>query len=647
MGFLQYEVYRKANGLVVQLATSEVATVPSIIDDLEPLRGYGEGPVDKQLAIEENAGPRRLNFLLAKHRWDSSVASTVLEETLLATSEQVLVAREELAPSSSKLAEQCWTDLRSGIDSPDGDVKRAFRAAQLLAAWEPPDSPGQIDKWREFAAFIASQAVSECVTSPQQFDSILESVAPLKDILRPELEKVLGVEERDVTSELTFTVSLLSRLFAEDKAAKTNLVLNASPWQWKMFFTSPEELSLSVIEDVAFDDDLTSIVESRRRATALSIVLQVDPNDSRAWSQLEFKSIPNVRSNFIARLPKIGVPVEVVERRLRKETESGNSQRPDVVAALLQILGAYPAAEPGSDLLTRVLVEWNTNPDPEVHSSAEWLLRAWARDNRIENLFHGQLPTEMNPELIWRVTPKGHVMVRIDARGVYGIDRVFEIATKEISVQQHLERPGYRYYNRQHAPTEDCPCNVVHWPDALEYCNWLTGELGLPESELCYPTDSEVRKNWIPDEEHLSRAGFRLPRQQEWQLACRAGTKSSRFYGDDMRLGDFYVRHELNSLESNPAGHLISRSWPCGSLKPNRWGLFDMNGNVMEWCEDISGDQNEYRVLCGGSHSFTIVELHSDTIGILSPSDGFNTAGYRIVRTLKGDEAELPAIKVK
>lgn len=93
--------------------------------------------------------------------------------------------------------------------------------------------------------------------------------------------------------------------------------------------------------------------------------------------------------------------------------------------------------------------------------------------------------------------------------------------------------------------------------------------------------------SWEEAMEFCKRLGsnFRLPDQSEWEYACRAGSKTDFYYGDDPDYSqlDSYAWHYNNSK---------GRTHQVGRKKPNRWGLYDMYGNVSEWCSDrfVSGD---------------------------------------------------------
>jgi formylglycine-generating enzyme required for sulfatase activity len=131
--------------------------------------------------------------------------------------------------------------------------------------------------------------------------------------------------------------------------------------------------------------------------------------------------------------------------------------------------------------------------------------------------------------------------------------------------QAEYEKQGLS--SPSHFKGANLPVEQVTWAQAAYYCNVRSEADGLTP---CYDEKSSACD--------FEADGYRLPTEAEWEYACRAGTNTDYCFGADTRkLGD-YAWFADNSAK---------KTHPVGQRKPNAWGLYDMHGNVAEWCNDI------------------------------------------------------------
>jgi formylglycine-generating enzyme required for sulfatase activity len=274
-----------------------------------------------------------------------------------------------------------------------------------------------------------------------------------------------------------------------------------------------------------------------------------------------------------------------------------------------------------------------------VHSAAAWALSKWNEPIRNKDGKY-KVPSEDSD---WYVTTTGVTMIRIrkgqferrregaEKSQFVSITQEFELADREVSVER-FERfademmKEWNGHHKEFSPTESHPIQKVGWTDAIRFCNWLSAKEGLTP---CY---RQLPTGW---ERIVGCLGFRLPTEAEWEYACRAGTTTQFACGGADDLSAYAV---VNA----------SRAAPCGSRMPNGWGLFDMHGNVWEWCEDSYGPyddsvhvrdpvaiakSSDYRVIRGGSFYALSNFLASEYRYADGPDIRFNNVGFRVART--------------
>ena len=237
------------------------------------------------------------------------------------------------------------------------------------------------------------------------------------------------------------------------------------------------------------------------------------------------------------------------------------------------------------------------------------------------------------------------------------ITRPFAISDREITLEQWLDFiAAYRAKYPKSKPFMGHDirrlggaATQVPWDFAVEFCRLLTQVAGLSEADQCYEDDAELESdstnfpvNWSCQPE---RPGVRLPTEAEWEYACRAGMKTAFGFGSDPRLLSQYAWFEENSelVQHQP-----------GLLRPNMRGLFDMHGNVSEWCTDFYDDYPEdmvtnpagaalpgqYKINRGGNQWFRRKSCRAASRDWSAYHSRYNYIGFRIVRTLPASALE-------
>jgi formylglycine-generating enzyme required for sulfatase activity len=227
------------------------------------------------------------------------------------------------------------------------------------------------------------------------------------------------------------------------------------------------------------------------------------------------------------------------------------------------------------------------------------------------------------------------------------INKPFYIGKYEVTQKEWVEVMGS---NPSYFKGDNLPVENVSWYDAIEYCNKRSEKERLTPAYTIDKTRSDGNNNngyddnvkWVVTWDRNAN-GYRLPTEAEWELACRAGTSAPFYTGSDITTNHANYDGDY-PYNNNAKGVYREKTWEVGSGTPNPWGLYDMSGNVYEWCWDwygaYSGTQTDpagvaggsYRVGRGGSWVNYAQFVRSAYRGYFTPSFRDFYLGFRLVR---------------
>jgi formylglycine-generating enzyme required for sulfatase activity len=640
-----------------------VRTDAEAMEKLRLLKSQANQPVKKRvrasLALLER-DPSQADFLLGH----------VLEKD--SDPDELLLICGEIKPHLPKSVVDLWGPVLD--PKANGDLR--LRQAAALAAFACDDP-----RWEEAGGTIVPIVLA---ANPFQQESWTAAFRPVKIHLLNPLVKAFTDR---ATNERQVAAIILSDYAGDNADVIHNLLKDADAYQYQIFLpkvrAGPAPVITAMREELARPsqsggDYTETETLAARKANALITLAHLGETDSLGPA-LRHGPDPRVRTYLIQRLLPFGIASKFLAERLSVEKE------PSVRAALLLALAENSDPGKPSDVPTsfvdQLVAEYANDPDPGFHSAAFWLLRKWSRLNdalKVDSSHKGISPAGSR---LWYVNREGQTFVIVTNPGVFvmgsppeesllgrgkfetlhhsRIPRSFAICTREVTVDDFnafLADPAGRSLNhgdddqKQYSPAREGPIVSVTWFEAAKYCRWLSDREGIAEDQQCFPEISAIQENMKLPKDYLSRSGYRLPTEAEWEYACRAGTETPWSFGSGPSLLKDFACHIGNSSPNNRQ----ARAAKTRTFKPNALGLFDMHGNVSEWCFDRSSNYPEtsgtpvddceqddlvvvdkpVRILRGGSFNDLPPSLRSAYRDAARPTNLFPSVGFRIARTM-------------
>jgi formylglycine-generating enzyme required for sulfatase activity len=620
----------EARHRVENLLVAKTADVPEIVQGLEPYRRWAIPLLQKRATQPDLVEEKSWRVALALLPSDAGQADSLCEALLKASGPEPVKAMrallQEHAPDSFA---RFWTVLTDD----KAERSQRLRAASVLALADSADP-----RWGKVGDEVVRCLADEPLVTLREWAELL---GPVRSQIVPHVARRLA--EADAGGFATFLVLL--QTYPEDSPPTLRAILERP------------------LPANARKEDKEA--EARQQAQAAVALLRLGHTEG-VWPLFHQPEDPTLRTDLIHRCASLGVNPAILAQRLLGNEEKDFSIR----QGLLLALGEY-SPDQRAEVVRGSLVDWivaayRDDPDPGVHAAAEWLLRRWKLADRLTKIdkelakANGVRGPEKSNRPSWYVNGQGQTFAVIPAPGKFTIgslpdergrsagksvdedrrevqiDYAFAVATKLVTVAEFKKCLPDFQHPKQYSPGEDTPINGVSWYDAARYCNWLNEQEKIAKDQWCYEPNAkgEYAEGMRVKAHYQKLSGYRLPREMEWEYACRAGTVTAWSHGSDVTMLGHFAWYVVN------AGSTVH---PAGWLKPNGLGLFDMHGNAWQWCQEVYAEKGnkdiedvksvDSRVLRGAAFNYDAWRVRSAERYWFGPADRYPVFGFRVART--------------
>lgn len=678
----------RIDGLMGRLMSAEPSQIPTIVREFESNPELATKAITALLHEEaETLAEKRiqLHARLANVSRDPSLVNPLMEELLSGKLAYVAAIRELLRPYAPIHRKSLETLLRDST----AQVDRRFRAALALADYVPTSEAGF---WtQEDFRLISRQLVS---SNPEFQPLLRELLNSIKSELLSSLE-VIFADSAASSAERLSAANALADYASDDSNRLIHLLEMANPDQYSVLFPvvstdSANQVfeNLTPIATTQPSSELEAderITMGFRRANSALTMFRFGERD-KAWNLFDWTDDPEAMTQFVFGCRPRGMPIGILLELLEKSEElPTRHQSISARYSLMLAIGEYSFEEIPSELRNKLvedLTAWySQDPSSTIHGSAGWLLRTFGQDDIVMQVDQTEVPFSKDREwftVAFSLNPaksqksyQTYVVVqpgsyslgsplnefgRKENEKMYQVEltRPFAILDREITFEEMIAfRPDYENVMKQpQFRFEPSFAGIgFNWFEAVSYCRWITEKAGFDEAAQAYENPEDVLPenrlrssnaadaelgppvNWQLD---LSRPGFRLPTESEWEVACRANSRTAYSFGSDPALLDKFCwrSHENSNLK------------PVKLLRPNFRGLYDIHGNACEWTHNWTGEfadeeidptgpmNGTSRIARGGAWKSVAAGCRSSDRGTVLPNARTDNGGFRTAFTI-------------
>ena len=616
-------------GLLNQLLSASPEAIGQVLLSIDESPQTSEKILRDQLATANGRERERLELALLPR--DDSVLDGVAKSIRTVSTKEVPFYIQRLAKWKGEFADDFW------IEMANQSLSRAerLRLAACLAAWDPVDSRWEREGGTQWARLLVELDALELASWIPMVLPVRRQLYP-ELVRRLEAGTKLSASSTEIITGLT-AAQLLGGI-ADDPVVLAQAASLSRQREFELLsaalgknrdgvcdelekmLASQQKggLGISGLVLKSIPSDVLAKMkhpESRSvsRADAARVLARILSTlaflgrPEHLWEALGKPHREDLLAELLAAVSSHKVSMETLVRHYQKENN------PLVKSSIVKMIGFHESEPISMDsgiresFISDLCKDYEFHPDPGLHASILWLLNnKWDEKKRlmtIENRL-AKKQNVINEGAAWRLNSQGQTLVLIkpglsfemggipedseklvqngkdlEQQHEVMISHGFELSQKEVTLEEFQRfKPSFQPIGKVN-PTlrRDVAVGGVSWFDAIGYCQWLTEKEGIPVGDYCFPASNEIRAGINIPANFIQKKGYRLPTEEEWEIAARAGNVMPYPCGMTADHIDHFAITWRNGRE---------RLWPGGSRLPNTWGFFDMSGNVLEWTMD-------------------------------------------------------------